>query len=341
MKINCYNCNKEFGITPNRLKKNKIHCCSRKCIGIINSKRYDKKLEIKCEECNGLFKVKPSGVKIRKTCSKRCNAIYQGKKFRALGNPRSLKLNEFEKYFYKKCIDLKRGAKNRNLDFNINYQDLIDIYNSQNGLCYYSHIKLNPIFKKRDYDSLSFDRLDSSKGYLKDNIVLCLLCLNYFKSNFNIEDIKKVFDAISLTNKIIIPVDIKLNETALIPSKSNEEDSGSDLIVNNIIDENDYKIIIGTGIKIQPRGNYYAEIHNRSSNHKKGIYLANNVGIIDKTYTGEIILVFLKTPEYKGLEIGDKVAQLILRQQLFIEFTEVSELNETIRGEKGFGSTGK
>ena len=68
--------------------------------------------------------------------------------------------------------------------------------------------------------------------------------------------------------------------------------------------------------------------------------LINSVGIIDNSYRGELICIFYKLPNNSPIEIGEKIAQLIPKQYGLVNFIEVNELNETLRADKGFGSSG-
>lgn len=80
----------------------------------------------------------------------------------------------------------------------------------------------------------------------------------------------------------------------------------------------------------------------RSSIYKTGMIIANSDPIVDFGYTGEIYLVFYHVmkdlPRYK---VGDKIAQMHLDFTFPANFIEVETLDETERGNRGFGSTGK
>jgi len=75
-------------------------------------------------------------------------------------------------FFYRKLKNIRESAKKRNLEFNLNIQDIKDMYNS--NICFYC--KKIPI-------TVSFDRIDNSKGYIKSNIVFCCFNCNVVKSN--------------------------------------------------------------------------------------------------------------------------------------------------------------
>lgn len=80
----------------------------------------------------------------------------------------------------------------------------------------------------------------------------------------------------------------------------------------------------------------------RSSVWKTGMVLANCEGTIDEHYTGEVAAIFYDImPDMPNYEVGDKIGQIKIGATLPIEFVEVSQLDNTERGDGGFGSTGK
>lgn len=80
----------------------------------------------------------------------------------------------------------------------------------------------------------------------------------------------------------------------------------------------------------------------RSSIWKTGMILSNCEGTIDELFTGEISAVFYHVmPSMPKYEVGDKVVQIKLGVTLPMEFVEVDRLDETARGTKSYGSTGK
>ena len=75
---------------------------------------------------------------------------------------------------------------------------------------------------------------------------------------------------------------------------------------------------------------------------KNGLAPANKVGVIDSDYRGEIMVALHNHgKEVKTVESGERVAQLVLTPYVYGEYEEVEELEETVRGSGGFGSTGK
>ncbi|NLZ75166.1 MAG: dUTP diphosphatase [Erysipelotrichia bacterium] len=136
----------------------------------------------------------------------------------------------------------------------------------------------------------------------------------------------------------------KVNEDAIIPTKGSDYAAGYDLYAIKdevIFPHNTTKAPTGLAIEI-PEG-YFGGIFARSGlAAKKRIRPANCVGVIDSDYRGEIIVLLHNDSErHQFISKGDRIAQLIVLPYLSIEFEEVENLNETERGEGGFGSTGK
>ena len=75
---------------------------------------------------------------------------------------------------------------------------------------------------------------------------------------------------------------------------------------------------------------------------KHGLTVLNSPGTVDADYRGEIgvILVNLSNTDFK-IENGERIAQLVIAKHERAEWLEVEQLNETARGQGGFGSTGK
>jgi dUTP pyrophosphatase len=135
----------------------------------------------------------------------------------------------------------------------------------------------------------------------------------------------------------------KLNENAVIPSYAKSGDAGMDLIATSIINEEVFQITYGTGIALEIPEGFVGLVFPRSSVRKTDLSLTNSVGVIDSGYRGELQATFRK---HKGVasskyEIGDRICQIMIIPHPIVEFQEVEELNNTERGEGGFGSTGK
>lgn len=104
------------------------------------------------------------------------------------------------------------------------------------------------------------------------------------------------------------------------------------------------RVKIGTGIKTQFSEDYVMVIHLRSSaGIKSYLRLLNGTGVIDADYTGEIGFFLENTSPYETIMIenNERIGQIIFQKVVNANFTEVTEFEETTRGESGFGSTGK
>ena len=102
------------------------------------------------------------------------------------------------------------------------------------------------------------------------------------------------------------------------------------------------RTIIKTGLSIELPVGFEAQVRPRSGlAAKHGLTVLNSPGTVDADYRGEIcvILVNLSSLDFK-IEDGERVAQLVIAKHERFEWVEVQELNETSRGEGGFGSTG-
>ena len=102
------------------------------------------------------------------------------------------------------------------------------------------------------------------------------------------------------------------------------------------------RAIIPTGIAIALPHGYEAQIRARSGMAAKyGMVPANGIGTIDADYRGEIGVVLLNTSnDAFVVEPGMRVAQMVVAKYETIEWDEVEELDETVRGIGGYGSTG-
>ena len=134
----------------------------------------------------------------------------------------------------------------------------------------------------------------------------------------------------------------KTLENAVVPSKAHPEDSGFDLVLVSKIKEENGVAFYDTGIAVAPPEGYYFEVYGRSSISKSGYMLANNVGIIDSTYRGSIRVALVKVnPLASELELPCRLVQMIPRQFVHLDPVEVDSLDDTVRGEGGFGSSNK
>ena len=129
---------------------------------------------------------------------------------------------------------------------------------------------------------------------------------------------------------------------AIAPTKANSSDSGFDLSILDLKKKTNNVYFYHTGVKVMPDHGMYFDLVPRSSISKTGYMLANNIGIIDQGYNGEIIVALIKIDETaEDLTLPCKIAQLIPRQWMNVRGVHVEELQSSLRGDGGFGSTGK
>ena len=138
----------------------------------------------------------------------------------------------------------------------------------------------------------------------------------------------------------------KLSEETIIPKYETENSSGMD-IVANINKEVEIlpgeKTIIPSGFSLSIPKGFEIQIRPRSGlAAKKGISVLNTPGTIDSDYRGEIKIILINLGKKSFvINSGDRVAQMILSPVVKAKLREVKKLPKTVRGKKGFGSTGK
>lgn len=134
----------------------------------------------------------------------------------------------------------------------------------------------------------------------------------------------------------------RLRKDAVFPSKVRVSDSGYDVTIIEKVESFGNVQVYTTGLRLQPIFGYYLMLVPRSSIIKKGYTFANNIGILDRGFLGEVKVALLKTDQNApDLELPCKIAQIIPQQIQHFEIVEVDSFDETGRGEGGFGSTDK
>lgn len=131
-----------------------------------------------------------------------------------------------------------------------------------------------------------------------------------------------------------------------LPAYATEGSAGMDIcaaVIENVIIEPFSTVLIPTNLAIELEKGYECQVRSRSGLAiKNGIFALNAPGTVDSDYRGEIKVIlsnFSKEPfEVKR---GDRIAQLVFNRYEKAQLIEVTSLQETERGEGGFGSTGK
>jgi dUTP pyrophosphatase len=143
-------------------------------------------------------------------------------------------------------------------------------------------------------------------------------------------------------------VKIKLGEGAKMPKYAHDTDAGLDLTcIGRRFTVDKGTVTYFTGVSLEVPEGYVGLLFPRSSVVDTALRLANSVGVIDSGYRGEISFVFDLTDadNFESVEgiykIGERIGQLVIVPIPKIELEQVEELNESDRGEGGYGSTGK
>ena len=137
----------------------------------------------------------------------------------------------------------------------------------------------------------------------------------------------------------------KLNENAIMPTFGSKYSAGADLYSaeDEIVIAPNETAFIGTGIACAIPTYCVGLIFARSGLAcKKGLAPANKVGVIDSDYRGEIkVALHNHSKEPQTILKGERVAQMVITNYYPVKYIEVDSLDETKRGEGGFGSTGR
>lgn len=138
----------------------------------------------------------------------------------------------------------------------------------------------------------------------------------------------------------------KLDERAIVPTYGSPYSAGADLYAltdGNVELKSGETKLIHTGISLEIPEGCGGFIFARSGlATKRGLAPANKVGVVDSDYRGEIMVALHNhSSETQVIENGERIAQLVIMPYVAAQFIECDELSETVRGEGGFGSTGK
>ena len=139
----------------------------------------------------------------------------------------------------------------------------------------------------------------------------------------------------------------KLRENAVMPKRATEFSAGADLYacIDEPVTINPAELAkIPTGIAIDiPQSDLAAFIFARSGlGVKHGITLSNSVGVVDSDYRGEICVGLCNVSDKPyTIQPNERIAQMVIMPVALADFIQADELNETKRGEGGFGSSGK
>ena len=138
----------------------------------------------------------------------------------------------------------------------------------------------------------------------------------------------------------------KLRQKAILPTYGSAEAAGADLyacLEEPITIAPGESVFVPTGLAMELPKGYAGLIYARSGLAcKRGLAPANKVGVVDSDYRGEFMVVLHNHgSENQCIAHGERIAQLVITPVYTPGFTEVAELEDTLRASGGFGSTGK
>jgi dUTP pyrophosphatase len=137
----------------------------------------------------------------------------------------------------------------------------------------------------------------------------------------------------------------KLKDEAQLPSRAHDGDAGLDLYASeaaHIGPGERWSVGTGVGVEI-PEGHGGLVLPRSGLARDHGIALVNAPGLIDSGYRGELRVLLLNTDpaETFRVEPGDRIAQLVLTPIALADVVEAQALSESVRGQGGFGSSGR
>jgi dUTP pyrophosphatase len=137
----------------------------------------------------------------------------------------------------------------------------------------------------------------------------------------------------------------RLDPAAKLPERAYDNDAGYDLFASEaaVIGPGE-RVSVGTGIAIELPPRHAGWVVPRSGLAvRHGISIVNSPGLVDAGYRGEVRVLLLNNDRSEPFEVnlGDRIAQLVVSAVAAPDIVEVAELAASVRGQGGFGSTGR
>ncbi len=136
-----------------------------------------------------------------------------------------------------------------------------------------------------------------------------------------------------------------LDPRAKMPTYGSADAAGADLYAvtdSTVTVAPGETVLVHTGLALAIPQGFVGLVYARSGlATKQGLAPANKVGVIDADYRGELMVALHNHgSESRTVEYGDRIAQLVITPYLTAQFVQQEHLDDTVRGEGGFGSTG-
>jgi len=142
----------------------------------------------RCYKCKNIYPYTDEYFRSKSLC-RTCGTIHRKGRYESLRNNLTI-----EQLIKLRCNQAYQRSCKKGWEFDITPEYLMEIYNKQNGLCYYSGIKMEIALKGYSTNNytLSIDRIDSTIGYLSSNIVLCCDAVNTMKMQMETNEFLKI-----------------------------------------------------------------------------------------------------------------------------------------------------
>jgi dUTP pyrophosphatase len=145
------------------------------------------------------------------------------------------------------------------------------------------------------------------------------------------------------SDRITVPIK-RLDPSVELPSYAYEGDAGLDLrSAEDVILAPHERRLVSTGLAVAIPEGYAGFVQPRSGLAlREGLSMANTPGLIDAHYRGELKVCAVNLDDSTPIHItrGERIAQLVIQRVPVVQLLEVDELDETDRGQGGFGSSG-
>lgn len=155
----------------------------------------------KCEKWRDLsmFNKNPKGsggvAKICRDCYNKYDSVTKSEERKLSKRRNCFEDGDIDYYIRMRMYSLKNRSKKNGWEFDLENKFMINLYKQQKGVCYYTGIQMSQKYKNegfQSWDAPSVDRIDPSKGYVKDNVVWCCYGINSFKLSLSIEDFEQL-----------------------------------------------------------------------------------------------------------------------------------------------------